>query len=120
MKQVIVLDSGPLGMVTNPRATGETKACNRWLQTLLTKGVLVYVPEIADYEVRRELLRANKNEGIRRLDQLQQTIRYLPITTDVMRKAAEFWATVRKQGKSTADDKHLSLFAQAKLWSDIK
>ena len=28
------------------------------------------IPEISDYEVRRELIRAQRTEGIRRLDQL--------------------------------------------------
>jgi hypothetical protein len=32
MSKTIILDSGPLGMVTNPRAKSEvTKACNHWL-----------------------------------------------------------------------------------------
>jgi len=47
------------------------------------------VPEIADYEVRRELLRADKLHGIDRLN-LVKTTAYLPITTAVMLKAAEF------------------------------
>lgn len=65
------------------------------------------VPEIADYEVRRELLRADKVKGIQRLDLLKHEIGYLPITTEVMLKAAELWVEARKQGKPTADDKAL-------------
>ena len=37
------------------------------------------MPEIADYEVRRELLRANKAKGIKRLDELKRTMGYVPI-----------------------------------------
>jgi hypothetical protein len=55
-----MLDAGPLGLITNPKLSGESIACAQWLQTHLTSGRRVLIPEIADYEVRRELLRANK------------------------------------------------------------
>lgn len=57
--------------------------------------------------MRRELLRANKFRGIQRLDFLKDEVGYLPITTQVMLKAAEFWARTRRQGQPTADDKAL-------------
>lgn len=50
---IVLLDAGPLGMVTNPRATPETDRCNRWLESLLSRGHEAAIPEIADYEVRR-------------------------------------------------------------------
>jgi hypothetical protein len=53
-----------------------------WLQHLLGKGALVLIPEIADYEVRRELLRAEKTASVARLDELQQT----PLVTFVSQK----------------------------------
>jgi len=36
-------------------------------------------PEIIDYEIRRELLRANKAAGIARLDHLKANVEYLPL-----------------------------------------
>ena len=60
-------------------------------------------PEIADYEVRRELLRAGKTRGIERLDALLETFEYLPLSTVVMRDAALLWADVRKRGQPAAD-----------------
>jgi len=150
MSMIVLLDAGPLGMVTNPKASPETDLCNRWLESLLLNGVEVAIPEIADYEVRRELLRADKVRGIQRLDEVKALLRYIPITTEAMLKAAEFWAEVRKQGMPTADDKaldgdvilaaqtfltsvdgdevvvattnvvHLSRFVQAQLWEDIQ
>ena len=65
------------------------------------------IPEIADYELRRELLRAEKIEGLRRLDALVEALEYIPLTTAMMRQAAAFWAETRKQGRPTADDKAL-------------
>ena len=58
------------------------------------------IPEIADYEVRRELLRARKNRGLARLEALKAMIGYAAITTAVMLKAAEFWAAARRMGGS--------------------
>ena len=70
-------------------------------------------------ELRRELLRAEKVAGLRRLDALVEALDYLPITTAAMRQAAVFWAEARRQGRPTADDKALDgdviLAAQAVL-----
>jgi predicted nucleic acid-binding protein len=114
---------------------------------LIGAGVRVVIPEITDYELRRELLRARKMSSIRRLDALEQGTEYLPITTSVMRRAAELWAQTRQQGRPTAPDNtidadmilaaqalvlgvpevviattnigHLSQFVPADLWQNI-
>jgi predicted nucleic acid-binding protein len=147
VSQVIILDTGPLGLVTNPKLSAESIACAQWLQTHVTAGNRVIIPEIADYEVRRELLRANKMKGIARLEDLSRFLEYLPITTIAMRQAAQFWAQARQQGQPTAGDKtidgdmilvaqamtlavpnvviattnvgHLSRFVAAELWQSI-
>lgn len=146
MSRVVLLDAGPLGMVAHPRRNPEIKP---WMERLIRAGVIVAVPEIADYEVRRELLRADKPKSIQRLDILKAALRYLPITTDVMLQAAAFWAQMRQQGQPTAVDaaldadvilaaqavaqegrgddviiattnvRHLARLAPAKQWGDI-
>ncbi|MEG4216815.1 hypothetical protein QUA27_15595 [Microcoleus sp. Pol14C6] len=77
------------------------------------------LPEIADYEVRRELIRAGKTAGIRRLDELKSQIPYRPLTTEVMLLAAQLWADSRKRGRPTAEPNALDwdviLAAQAIL-----
>ncbi len=122
MSMVILLDAGPLGLITNPRASQETRECNQWLESLALQEIEVKIPEIADFEVRRELLRADKFKGIERLNDLQRYLDYVPLTTQTMLKAAQFWAQVRKQGMPTADDKALDgdviLAAQATLIQD--
>ena len=60
MSKIVLLDAGPLGMISNPNATGVNRECYEWMETLIVNGFQVRAPEIADYEVRRELLRANK------------------------------------------------------------
>lgn len=90
-------------MVTHPKATGTTLECQLWLESQLQQGSTILIPEIADYEVRRELLRIGKQRSIRQLDQLQAVLEYIPITTAMILKAAELWAQVRQQGLPTAD-----------------
>src|SRR6266516_7854772 len=119
MSVVILLDAGPLGLIINPSTSHETRDCNLWLESLVLKEIQVMIREIADYEVRRELLRVDKFKGIKRLDDLQQYLDYIPLTTKTMLKAAQFWAQVRKQGIPTADNKALDgdviLAAQAAM-----
>jgi predicted nucleic acid-binding protein len=106
VSRVIVLDAAPLGLLCAPVKKGGAAAeCSRWLAGLLSAGAQVVVPEIADYEVRRELIRAGKASSIGRLDALAGALTYLPLSTAAMRKAAELWAAVRKAGKPTASDK---------------
>ena len=107
MSPVVLLDSGPVGLVTNPRRSPSSAACAHWLQTLVACGQRVMLPEIADYEVRRELLRANRTAGIARLDALASLLEYLPLITAAMRQAALFWALARQRGQPTADDRSI-------------
>jgi predicted nucleic acid-binding protein len=122
MSRLIVLDSGPLGMVTNPKAKGIPLACQLWLKTLLRRGERVAIPEIADYEVRRELLRAGLLRSLHRLDNLKQTLEYIPIQTEAILLAASLWAEARQTGQPTADAKALDgdviLSAQVRLLCD--
>jgi predicted nucleic acid-binding protein len=150
MGRTILLDAGPLDLMTNPNLSSESMAANEWLETMLVHGSQVRIPEISDYEVRRELLRAGKTRGLARLDGLRSRLGYLPITTEVMLKAAEYWAVARQRGRPTAPDPaldcdmilsaqafvaglhgdetiiatmnldHLTRFADARLWQDIK
>ncbi|MBI4605804.1 MAG: nuclease [Planctomycetes bacterium] len=109
MTSVVVLDAGPLGLVTQRKGVPEADACKRWLATQVAAGVRVIVPEIADYEVRRELLRARKTSSVARLDAFNaaRPDRYLPLTTRVFRRAASLWAEARQHGLPTSDPQAL-------------
>jgi predicted nucleic acid-binding protein len=108
MSQIIVLDSGPLGMVVNPTAKSvQTQACQQWIRRLSQMGYTIAIPEIADYEVRRELLRSNRTKSIELLNQIKLNTLYLPITTSAIVGAAQLWAIARQSGQSTADPKAL-------------
>jgi hypothetical protein len=46
--------------VSHPNAADKNKQAAQWFRGLLVADVAVLVPEIADYELRRELLRVDK------------------------------------------------------------
>lgn len=56
MARLVFLDSGPLGLASKPAGKAEADACRTWLSALEAAGVVIIVPEIVDYEVRRELV----------------------------------------------------------------
>jgi len=138
----IMLDTSPLGRIAHPEPNPETVS---WLQDVLDSGRLVFLPEIADYELRRNFLLEGMTASIKRLDQLRNTLLYAPLSTAFMRKAAEFWAMARQRGRATAPFKaldgdvilaaqaheagavvatenvsQLSFFVEAKHWREIE
>jgi len=106
MSRAVLLDAGVLGLLTTPAGKSADAAdCARWLAACLQAGQRVLVPEITDYEVRRELIRLGKTKAISQLDALAITTEYLPLTTAAMLKAAELWAQARQTGRATSGDK---------------
>jgi predicted nucleic acid-binding protein len=133
--------------VTNPNRSASNRHCSEWLEKLAERGDTIVIPEIVDYELRRELIRASKTAGIKALDELESLASYLPLTTRAMRRAAELWAIARRAGQPTASDRtidadmilvaqvetsrfidvvlattnvgHLSRFVDARLWNEI-
>lgn len=96
MTKAVMLDSGPLGRIAHPRPNREIAD---WLEGLLSSGVAVIIPEIPDYEVRRNLLLERLTKSVERFDRLKDALIYQPLTTDVMLRAAEMWAEARRTGK---------------------
>lgn len=105
------------------------------------------VPEIGDYEVRRELLRLRRDRALDRLADLILRTELLTITSADFQLGAELWAVVRQRGRPTASNDaldgdvllaaqtvnlklpdtviattnvaHMARFTAAALWSDI-
>lgn len=99
----IILDATPLSLLCHPDLnTPAIVEINRWLRGHMARGTVVLLPEIADFEVRRELIRAGKWRSVRKLDALQETLVYLPLDTPTIRRAAELWAAARNAGQPTA------------------
>jgi predicted nucleic acid-binding protein len=85
--------------------------CQKWLALRADEGAEIVIPEIVDYELRRELIRADKKASIARLDALvhHQLLTFLPLNSQAMTLAAQLWADVRRQGKPTAPDDALDI-----------
>ena len=108
MSRHIILDSSPLSALSLP-AVGAAIPIAQWSRACLVAGHYIYVPEVTDYELRRELLRVGKTASIAKLDGLKAMFRYLPITTAAMLRAAELWAQSRRLGIPTGDPKKLDV-----------
>jgi predicted nucleic acid-binding protein len=104
VREFLFLDSGPLGLITHPQRSAEVIEVSEWLSCCLLSGSRVNVPAIVYYELKRELLRAQKTLSIGRLDAFVNAAsgRYLPLTDDALRMAAELWAKSRREGRPTA------------------
>jgi hypothetical protein len=45
MSPIVLLDSNPVGLITNPKATPLAIECQQWLNSLLGRGYHVVLPE---------------------------------------------------------------------------
>lgn len=147
MSDAVVLDTTPLGLLCHPRNPPQVVACRQWVDDLLVAGCRVVIPEISDYEIRRELLLRGSAAALANLENLLHNLEFLPLSTASMRHAAELWAQVRRIGKPTApqhsldgdvilaaqalslqspvivateNPKHISRFVTAESWTNIK
>jgi predicted nucleic acid-binding protein len=146
MSSVVILDSGPVGTLTNPGKGTVPVAIRQWLADLISSGRRVILPEVVDFEVRREYLRAGLTRSLKLLDGMPPRVEYLPISTLAMRIAADLWAKASNAGLpigsrnslaadvvlagqalalnvqaivATGNPAHLSRFLPADLWSNI-
>lgn len=120
MSRVLVLDTGPAGKIAHPRVDPNLA---HWLVTCLAAGDTVVLPEIVDYELRRNFLleiargHSTFRRSIERLDQLRATLAFLPLNSSALLQSAELWAQMRVKGRPTADrhalDGDVILAAQA-------
>ena len=147
----LLLDTGILGKLCHPKPV-QNRPVAEWLANLLERddeSLRVFIPEIADDELRRKLLQLIAHgqaapSSIHSLEALTSLLDYLPLSTPMLRRAAEFWAQSRNQGLPTAHPealdgdvilaaqaesvggivvtenlKHLSRFVTAKTWTEV-
>ena len=107
----LILDTGVLGQVCHPRKHHDVRA---WFRRAVREHEFL-ISEIADYELRRELLRIDSRRSLARLDELTRELRYLPATTATWRAAARLWAERRRAGIVTGEglDGDVLIAAQA-------
>lgn len=140
--KLIVLDAGPLGMLSNPDPNVEV---TYWARDLEKAGFILLIAAISDYEIRRNLILENKSKSLLHLDTLREVFCYLPLTDTALQIAAQLWAESNRKGIPTASQKdlncdailaaqaleigatvattnvkHISRFVDAKHWKDIE
>jgi predicted nucleic acid-binding protein len=96
----LLLDTGVVGQICHPRKYHDVR---RWFAAAISEHDFL-VSEVADYELRRELIRINSPRSLARLDELARELRYVPVTTATWRSAANLWAWLRRTGKATASE----------------
>jgi predicted nucleic acid-binding protein len=96
----LLIDTGVLGQICHPRRHEDVRV---WFRSAVREHVLL-VSELADYELRRELLRIRAARSLARLDELTRELQYAPITTPTWRRAAALWASARSTGVVTAHE----------------
>jgi predicted nucleic acid-binding protein len=89
MKLKLMLDTGILARICHPT---QFRDVQDWFRRLLEQGRAapeLLVSVLADYELRRKLQDLHATESLRHLDTLARSLRYVPVTAETSRRAAE-------------------------------
>lgn len=113
MSRVAVIDSGPLGEIIKRHPSADTI---RWIEFINENKIALRIPEIIDYETRRELilqgLKGNieSYKSISNLTKYRQTNRLIPLEPSItLTDACELWADLRFNSQPTADRKNIDV-----------
>jgi predicted nucleic acid-binding protein len=90
----LLLDTSVLGWACHPRKDADVRA---WLRRAVAVHELL-VSEVADYELRRELLRIGATRSFARLEELGRELAYVPVTTATWRSGAKLWTVLDGMG----------------------
>jgi predicted nucleic acid-binding protein len=106
----IVLDTFPASSVGKRPGASATVLdhCRQWVEACEAAGHRILVPAIAYYEALREL---ELRQAARQIARLRlfclQPRRFIPLTTQHLETAAQFWGTQRRAGQPSADPQAL-------------
>ena len=103
MTRYVTLDTGIVGLLCSSPSLPDVTDCFQSLARMDQAGVIVVLPDVALYEVRRELVRLGAHAKLARLEALRNSLSSAAVTQEAWLKAADFWAFVRKAGLPTAD-----------------
>jgi predicted nucleic acid-binding protein len=107
MPKLLLLDNNILSKILRPEVQENQPVFDAISRLQGNPQLRIFVPEIVDYELRRKLLhlgyrqrqtRKWAREALFGLDKWV-SIGYIPLTTKVMRLAADIWAQTRANGQ---------------------
>ena len=106
----LVLDTCVLGVLCHP-TDPDKPALLAWIaEALKDDATTIYVPAIADYELRRELIHLSLRSGVPKvkklllLDAIYGELPFLALSDEAVKSAAEMWAKARHGGLPTAPE----------------
>jgi len=88
MARLIVLDSGPLGLMVRASGKPQMHRCLAWLNAVMTNAAVVVIPEIAHYEVRRAEEQQDTRSNITRTDASQTRLHRNPFWRQHKKRSA--------------------------------
>lgn len=116
MKLKLMLDTNVLARICHPTQFREVQD---WFRKLLEQGPAapeLLVSVLADYELRRKLQDLHAAESLRHLDTLARSLRYVPVTAETSRRAAELRQSLSSEpGHRGLSDADLIMAAQAAM-----
>ena len=146
VSRVVLLDTGPLGLVTNPKRSPTSMACAQWLQALVTANRRVIIPKLPTTNYAANCCGQTSSRVAARCSDTAP--RVPPDYNRGDAQAAEILVQARQLGQPTAGDNtldgdmilaaqattlgvsnvviattnvgHLSRFAPAELWQSIR
>lgn len=107
---VIILDTFPTSSTGKLPGNSATMLdqCRQWIAACETAGHRILIPAISYYEALRELeMRRAVSQIVRLKVFCLQAPRFIPLTTDHLEIAAQFWGQARRAGQPTADPQAL-------------
>ena len=114
MKVKLMLDTNVLARICHPTKFRDVQ---RWFQQMLEQGNAapeLLVSVLADYELRRKLLDVHAIESLKHLDTLAKYLRYVPVTAETGRRAAELRQSLSGESvQKELSDADLLMAAQA-------
>ncbi|WP_437301523.1 type II toxin-antitoxin system VapC family toxin [Sorangium sp. So ce426] len=108
-----MLDTNVLVRLCHPTGYRDVQ---EWFRSLLLRGAdapEILVSVLADYELRATLTRRGANASLAQLDNLAQSVTYIPVTKETARLAAEISARSGGEGRSRVSGADALIAAQA-------
>jgi predicted nucleic acid-binding protein len=109
----LLLDTNMLVRICHPT---DYRDVQEWLRSLLLRGTgapELLVSVLADYELRAVLLRRGAGASLAQLDSVARSITYVPVTAEVVRRAADISASLSPEERRRLSDADILMAAQA-------
>jgi predicted nucleic acid-binding protein len=114
-----MLDTNMLVRICHPT---DYRDVQEWLRSLLLRGAdapELLVSVLADYELRRALLRRGAHASLAQLDSVVRSASYVPVTAEVGRRAADISAGLSPELRRRVSDVDILIAAQAQIENAI-